>query len=267
MLWSLSPYHPQFVPLGTTYKATLMQPIEFGNAFFGTGVLNGIGSEPAPGSIIYARLTTAVDSKSTRTGSGVQAILTYPLYSADHRLIFPAGSRVEGEVAEAHAAGFMDHGGQLAVKFTKIEPPIAIMSSPLQAREIQGRMIGVEVTADLNQLRINEDGIAQVPRTKQRFLAPAFALAGAAPMLSAGSSSLGLAVGEAYGSSVFTRMLGGNSGFGLPGGIAGLMVPPVGLGLGAYGVGYALYFNILGHGKNITLPVDTSIEIRLGRIP
>jgi hypothetical protein len=36
--------------------------------------------------------------------------------------------------------------------------------------------------------------------------------------------------------------------------------------LGAYGVGYAVYFNILGHGKNISLPVDTSIEIRLDRM-
>jgi len=126
-------------------------------------------------------------------------------------------------------------------------------------------MIGVEVSSDLTQLRINGDGIAQVPQTKQRFLAPVFALAGAAPMLSAGASSFGPAVGEAYGTSVFSRMFGGGTGFGLPAGVAGLMVPPVGIGLGAYSVGYAVYFNILGHGKNITLPADTNIEIRVDR--
>ena len=52
---------------------------------------------------------------------------------------------------------------------------------------------------------------------------------------------------------------------GLPAGIAGLMVPPVGLGLGAYGVGYAVYTNILGRGKNIVLSVDTPIEVRVDR--
>jgi len=31
-------------------------------------------------------------------------------------------------------------------------------------------------------------------------------------------------------------------------------------------VGYAIYFNILGHGKNIVLPEDSSIEIRLDRL-
>src|SRR5205823_1316453 len=168
MLWSLSPYHPQFVASGTTYKATLSEPIEFGTVFYGTSVLNSIGSDPMPGSIIYARLTTALDSKKTKVETPVQAVLTYPLYSADHRMIFPAGSKLEGEVTEARSAGFMHHGGELAVRFTRIEPPITLMSSASQARVIQGRMMGVEVTPDLTQLRINSDGIAEVARTKDR---------------------------------------------------------------------------------------------------
>ena len=218
-----------------------------------------------PGSIIYARLTTALDSKKTKVETPVQAVLTYPLYSADHRMIFPAGSKLEGEVTEARSAGFMHHGGELAVRFTRIEPPITLMSSASQARVIQGRMMGVEVTPDLTQLRINSDGIAAVARTKDRFIAPVFALAGAAPMISAGASSFAPALGESYGTSAFNRMFGGGTGFGLPAGVAGLMVPPVGIGLGAYSVGYAVYFNILGHGKNITLPPDTNIEIRVDR--
>jgi hypothetical protein len=265
MLWSLSPIHPQFKPTGTTYKATLTEPIEFGSAFYGTQILNAIGSEPPAGSIIYARLLTALDSRTAKAETPVQAVLTYPLYGENHRLIFPAGSRLRGEVAVAHAPGFLEHGGELAIKFTQIEPPISIMSSASQSREIQGRMIGIEPPVDSNQLRIDGEGTALVPTTKQRFLAPAFALVGAAPMLSAGSASVGAAVGEAYGSNAFSRAFGGSTGFGLPGGITGLLVPPVGLGLGAYSIGYAVYFNILGRGKNISLPADTSIEIRLDR--
>src|SRR5215472_438142 len=64
MLWSLSPYHPQFVPNGATYKATLEEPLEFGNIVVGSNVLNAIGSQPDPGSVMYARLLTPLDSKT-----------------------------------------------------------------------------------------------------------------------------------------------------------------------------------------------------------
>ena len=265
VLWSLSPYHPQFTPTGTSYKATLLETLDFGNLLVGSTTLDGIGSQPPAGSIIYARLITGVDSKKTKPGTAVQAILTSPLHSADHRLIFPAGSRLQGEVAEAHAAGFLDQGGKLAITFATIEPPISIMSSASQMKQIEGRMIGVQVPVNLQQLRLDKDGIAEVVQTKERFLAPVFALAGATPMLVSSSSSFGSAFAEAYGTTFFSRALGGSTGLGLPAGIAGLMVPPVGLGLGAYGVGYAVYTNILGRGKNIVLPVDTPIEVRVGR--
>jgi hypothetical protein len=263
VLWALSPVHPQFLSTGTTYKATLQEPLDFGNLLVGTRTLNGIGMEPSSGSVIYARLMTPLDSKKTKAGTPVQAVLTYPLFGLDHRLIFPTGSRLQGEVAEAHAAGFMDHGGELSVKFTSIQPPITLMTSNSQLRQIDGQLVGVQVPVSLDQLRINKDGMAEVPRTKARFLAPVFALAGAAPMLSGGSTSLAPAIGEAYGTSFFSRALGGNTGLGLPAGVAGLMVPPVGLGLGAYNVGFAVFSNIFGKGKNITLPVDTSVEVRV----
>lgn len=265
VLWSLSPYHPQYTATGTSYKATLLEPVDFGNLLVGTKTLNGIGSEPPAGSIMYARLMTALDSKKTKPGTAVEAILTSPLYGADHSLSFPAGSRLHGEVAGAHAAGFMNHGGELAIKFTTIEPPISIMTSASQMKEIEGRMVGVQAPINLDQLRIDRDGVAQVAHTNQRFLAPVFALAGAAPMLLNTASSFPTAFGEAYGTSFFSRALGGSTGLGLPGGVTGLMFPTVGLGLGAYGVGYAVYTNILGRGKNLILPADTTIEVRVDR--
>jgi hypothetical protein len=82
-------------------------------------------------------------------------------------------------------------------------------------------------------------------------------------MLGASSSAFGPAFAEAYGTNVFSRVLGGGSGLGLPASIAGKMIPPVGIALGAYGAGHALYSNVLGRGKNIALPADTSIEVRV----
>ena len=86
-------------------------------------------------------------------------------------------------------------------------------------------------------------------------------------MLMNTSSGFATAFGEAYGTSFFSRALGGSTGLGLPAGVTGIMFPPVGLGLGAYGVGYAVYTNILGRGKNLELPADTTIEVRVDRNP
>src|SRR5262245_21095808 len=129
MLWSLSPYHPQFMPTGTTYKASLRQQLSFGYALVNNSTLNGIGSQPPPASIIKARLMTPLDSRTTPAGTPVEAVVTYPLYSyLDHRLLFPAGSRLYGEVTQIHDAGFLARGARVEIKFTKMEPPLAIMS-------------------------------------------------------------------------------------------------------------------------------------------
>jgi hypothetical protein len=263
MLWRLSPYHPQSVATGTTFKATVERPLEFGNALVGSRTLDYLGAKPAAGSIIYARLMTALNSKTATPGTSIQAILTRPLYSLDYHMIYPAGSTLQGEVVEARAAGFFSRGGELELKFNKISPPMIVMSSISQIREIQGRLVGVEVAMDLTQLHIDKDGMAEVVRTNGRFLAPAFALVGAMPMLGSTASSFPTAFAESYGSSFLGRATGGSAGLGIPASVSGMMVPTVGLGLGAYGVGRAIYSSMIGHGKNIDFPADTPIEVRL----
>src|SRR5262249_28880955 len=105
--------------------------------------------------------------------------------------------------------------------------------------------------------------LAEVTRTNGRFLAPAFAAVGAAPLFGTGTPSLPTAFAEGYASSFMGRVTGGSSGFGLPASVSGMMIPPLGLGLGAFGVTRSIYSNLIGHGKNITLPMDTPIEIRI----
>ena len=104
------------------------------------------------------------------------------MYSADQRLIFPAGSRIQGKVEAVRAARHWNHGGELSLEFVKIEPPLVVMSSMSQEREIHGRLVGVQVPLDMmNQVRIDSEGSTQIARSKQRFLAPAFATVGALP--------------------------------------------------------------------------------------
>ena len=63
------------------------------------------------------------------------------------------------------------------------------------------------------------------------------------------------------------RVVGANSGFGLPAGVAGRMVPPIGISLGLYGVGRSIFFNLLARGQEINFPVDTIMKIRLDAEP
>ena len=265
-LWGLAPYHPQSVPAGMHYKATLLKPLEFGSAILRTGALDEIGSEPPDGSAIYARLETPLNSRTTKPGDTVRALLTSPLFSSDHLLIFPVGSRLLGEVVDVRSAGRLRRTGELTFKFTKIEPPVSIISFKWPAQEVEGRPVGVQVDQELNHLRINEEGAMRIAQSKERFAAPALALFNMSRGFGRNSESFSSALTGAYTGSLITRILVGNAGRGVPAGIVGRMIPPVGIGLGLYGAGRSVFFNLLARGQEINFPLDTPIEVRLDAI-
>lgn len=267
MLWNMAPYHPQSAPAGIRYKATLVEPLELGAAVLGTGSLDEIGAEPPASSIIYARLETPLNSRTTKAGAEVIALLTRPLYGRDGLLIFPVGSRLSGDVVHVRRAGALQHAGELAFNFTKIEPPNSIVLANWPSQNVQARLVGVEVTQDLNRIRINSEGAASIAQSKARFLAPALALVSLSGGFNNGSESFSQALVGAYSGSLIKRLLVGNAGFGLPAGVAGRMIPPIGIGLGLYSVGHSVLFNLLVHGPEIDFPRDTPLEIRLDAAP
>src|SRR5207247_4636424 len=120
MLLNLSPHPPQFVPTGVRYKATLLEPIDFGTAVLGARAFAKLGSNPPAGSIVYARLETPLDSRTATLGAVVRSELTRPLFSREQLLIFPVGSRLLGEVVQAGRADLLQHDGDLAFKFSYI---------------------------------------------------------------------------------------------------------------------------------------------------
>ena len=263
MLWSLAPYHPQSIPAGLRYNATLQQPLEFGAAVLGAGAFEKVGSDPAAGSLIYARLTTALNSRTTKPGDAVTAVLTDPLFSRDHLLIFPVGSRLIGEVVQVHPAGRLQHTGELAFKFTKIEPPLSILSANWPKQEIDGRLLGVQVAGDMSRLRVDQEGTMRIAQTKQRFFAPAFALFNMSRGFNATSDSFGQAFTGSYTNNLFSRLLAGDPGLGLPAGIAARMFPPAGIGLSVFNAARAVFVNILARGQEIDFPLNTPMEIRV----
>jgi hypothetical protein len=267
LLWNASPYRPQSLPPGTHYRATLLKPLEFGPAIVGTAALDAIGSQPPRASVLYARLMTPMDSRTTKPGTVIEALLTRPLFSMDNLLIFPAGARIQGEVVQVRAARRLHHSGELAFKFTKIEPPNSLLWVKWEAQKIDGRLAGVEVTDNLAHLRIGNDGATRIVETKDRFFAPAFGLLmsgiGGVRNFGATSEPFSQAFTGAYSSSLIKRVAGGGAGFGLPGGIAGRMIPPVGMGLWLFSIGESVFTNFLARGQEIQLPVNTSVEIHL----
>jgi hypothetical protein len=263
MLWNLAPYHPQSLPTGIRYKATLMEPLDFGTAILGAGAFDKLGSAPPSGTTVFARLETALDSRTAKQGAIVKAVLTRPVFSRDRLLIFPVGSRLVGEVVQAHPAGAFHHGGQLSFKFTRIEPPASILLGTAPPQELDGSLSAVLINHDLAQLRINELGDIRVAESKTRFFAPALAMVGVAQGFNFGAEPLGNALLGASEENMLGRVMGTHSGFGLPAGLAGRMVPPIGIGLGLYGLGHAIFSNILSRGLEVRFPVNTPLEVRL----
>ena len=263
MLWGLAPYHPQSLPGGVHYKATLLKPLEFGTAVLGAGAFDKIGSDIPSGSLIYARLTTPLNSRTTKAGASVTAVLTNPVFSRDHLLIFPVGSRLVGEVDQVHPARALQHPGELAFKFTKIEPPLSILSANWPSKEIEGQMLGVQVAGEMTGLRIDQEGATRIVQSRQRFFAPAFALFNMSRGFNASSDSFAHAFTGSYTNSLAGRLLVGDSGLGLPAGIAARMFSPAGIGLSLFYAGRSVFVNILARGQEIDFPQNTPIEIRV----
>jgi hypothetical protein len=263
-LWGLSPYHPQYLSVGTRLEAVLANPLEFGNAVVGPEMLDRIGSRPpAAGAVLSAHLVSGVDSQASLPGAEVEAVLTRPVFSADKELLFPVGSYMRGEIVDVDAARKWHHNGQLEFKFTTIEPRIPSASAALPPHEIEGRLVSIAINGGMNNVRIDGEGEAHIADSAKRFIAPAYAVAKAGRGFDANGEAFDAALAGAYGSKFTKQFTGKDSGFGLVGSVTGAMVPPVGVGLGIFGGARAVYSNFLGPGKDVILPAFTSIEVRL----
>jgi hypothetical protein len=267
MLWGLAPYHPQSLPAGTPLSAVLMAPLDFGVAVFGKGALDDLGVEPPADSIVSVRLVTPLDSRTTISGAPIEALLTRPLFSSEHRLIFPVGTILTGNVTEVSPARSLHHNGQLALTLTTIAPPDLLNSTTPESQNIQAGVVDLQVNHDMKDLRLDKDGSTRLVESKKRFIGPAWAFIRAGRALNASSDSFETALLGAYRSKFLRQVTGSEgSGFGLPASISGAMFPPLGIGLGFFGAGRSIYSNFLGRGREIRLPANTLMEIRLEKV-
>ncbi|HLH29852.1 MAG TPA: hypothetical protein VKY31_01530 [Terriglobia bacterium] len=265
-MWSFAPWHPQYLPSASRFNAKLTAPIDFGDISIPTSELADLGTQPAADSIVAARLIPTLDSRTASHGNEVQALLTRPLFSADHHLIFPEGSRLSGTVVQAQAARHWHRGGKLAFMFTRMELPEALarqLDAP-KAQHLEGRLDGVEVDNKTGAVQLDEEGGAAADSSKKRFIMPAITT-----MLAMNGSEGAEPVRVhhiptgATRNNFGPRIISGGIGFGLIGSAMSRFLGPVGPFLGFYGAGRSIYSNIIGPGQEVTFPADTAIEIRL----
>jgi hypothetical protein len=251
-----SPYRRQFLEVGTRFSASLNHELDFGSETQTEDQLSQLGTLPLADTILHARLLLEVSSATATRGTPVVAELTQPVYSADHQLLMPSGSRLIGQVVEARAARLLHRNGELRVIFEHIEMP----GGNLQ--EVQGTLEGIEVDRAAH-MKLDEEGGARATNSKTRYLATGAAIVMAAV---AAHPDVDRGTLDETDDPAAVRAGAGASGFGLAGSLIGLAARSnaVCIAFSAYGASASIYSNFLSRGREVVLPKNAPLEIGLG---
>lgn len=254
-LLARSPYRRQFIERGTRFNASLDTPLDFGVATRTSEQLSAIGGAPANDTLLHARLVLGVNSATASRGTPVLALLTEPLFSADHHLLLPADTRLIGQVVQVKPARHLHRNGELRFIFEHIETPEGSL------RAMQGSLEGVEVDRAAG-MKLDEEGGTRATDSKTRYLSTGFAIAMAAvaahPDAERGTTDTAGDPGVRAGA--------GESGLGLAGALLSYAArsSPISIAFGAYGASASIYSNFLSRGHEVVLPKDTPMEIGFG---
>lgn len=244
-LVSRLPYHPQSIRNRTRFDAELLDPLHFGSETVSPQSLALVGSQPAAGAVVHARLLTPLDSMSSTKGEKVEAVLEQPLFSSDRKLVLPEGTHVEGSVAMVKRAGWFHHGGRLRFTFQSVDlpPEMAALRQAGEAASPEERTLQFRTQAALSSaesgkapLKVDKEGGVQAAESKKRFIGTALAamVARRAGDMDMMHSPSGAITGQS--ANVGGRTLGGGMGFGLLGMIAAQSSRNVGAAFGYYGL-------------------------------
>jgi len=175
------PYHTQYLQKGTRFDAELTGDLSFGSETQVRGSMLALGTQPPPDAVVSARLLTAVDSGTAKLGDPVEAVVTQPLFDANHQLVLPEGTRLKGTVVMAQRANWFHRAGRLRFNFLDMElPPAAAqlgaLSSPEVHTEAMLQAAGAHGTAPV---KIDSEGGVKATEPKTRFLSPVFSFWGA----------------------------------------------------------------------------------------
>jgi len=254
---AMLPLHSQTMPVGTRFDAELLAPLDFGTVNCPAQDLVKIGSAEAPVGVVHARLITPMSSATAQRGNSVEAVISQPMYTADHHLILPVGSRLEGAVLQATPARRMNRTGSLRFTFRRAVPPSG------SAQTVEGSLSGVAANRD-DHIKLDAEGGAHATHPKSGYVLPVLDVMLASSTLDGLDRHAHLEHRNHYEGPDPGRAVTGGIGFGLMGAIAALSSHVAAAGFGFYGAGWGVYNRFIARGTEVVFPVDTPMEITLG---
>jgi hypothetical protein len=270
-LWAKLPYHPQFVRVRTRFDAELRGSLDFGSTTITQSSLALLGSQPSGESTVHARLVTPLASKIATQGQTVRAVLDEPLFSANHQLVLPQGTQLDGSVVLAKKAGWFHHAGRLRFTFEGVQlspetlallAPPAGLPAPAEERTLQFRTQATLRAAESGgaPVKVDSEGGVQASESKARFFGVALSalVATHSGLGDTKTNSNGL---NTQGRNTGGRVLGGGSGFGLIGSLAAQLSSSTSLGLAYYGLARSVYFGVIARGPEAEFLKNAVVEI------
>jgi hypothetical protein len=269
-LWSKAPYHPQYWRRGTRFDAPLRDPLEVGFAWFKQEDLGALGTQPAPDSVAHVRLLTALSSASAKQGQTVEALVTAPVFSPEHKLVLPEGTKLTGEVVLAKKARSFHRAGRLRFNFQKVDfpqqvanlRPAAPAPTPMKTQATLEAAEGSGTTP----IHVDSEGGVQAKESKTRFIAPAVSVVIASLASYDGRHSDPDEPGRYAGGGphVSGRTLGGGLGLGMLGSALSQTSPYVGMAFGYYGLAWSVYSSVIGRGGEVEFEKNAMMDIKFG---
>jgi hypothetical protein len=261
--WLLSqlPYHPESLPAGTHFTAELKQPLELGVEDAPQHPPQS-GAPIPPGSKVHVRLLTALSSATDHKGSPVQAVVSEPLFSPEHQLILPEGTRLEGSVTQAVPARRMGRNGQLRFMFRQID---LAQAAP---QRVEASLQSVDAATSAH-MKLDSEGGAHAVTPKTHYIEPTIDVFLAVTSLDGLDPHNHKRIEEGLGPQgpdVAGGAIRGGAGFALVGAVIGLAAHyrPVSAGFAFYGAGISVYTHVVARGNEVVFAKNTPMEIKFG---
>jgi hypothetical protein len=254
-LWAKLPYHPQYVRRGTRLDAPLRDALPFGTEAVKQADLAELGAQPGVDSVVRARLLTALDSASAKQGQAVEAVVAGPLFSAEHKLTLPEGTRLLGTVTAAKKARRFHRAGQLRFNFQEIRLPAEVADwrpaapapAPLKTQATVDQAEG----SGPAPVKVDSEGGVKAQESKTRFIAPLISLVLASRAADADAGHHHETATAGAEGNVSGRTWGGVSGLGMLGAAVSQSSRYVGMAFGYYGLAWSVYSSVVGRGGEV----------------
>jgi hypothetical protein len=269
LLWSKAPYHPQYWRRGTRFDAALIDPVELGTAAVRPEELGAMGTQPPQDSLAHVRLLTALSSASAKQGEAVEAVVTTPVFSPEHKLVLPEGTKLSGEVVLVKKARSFHRTGQVRFDLQKVDLPLeALNLVPNSPGSITFKTQAIleAAEASTSPIKVDSEGGVKATESKTRFVAPAIAIV-VASHASYDARHRDPDEPSGYGGggpNVSGRTLGGGLGLGMLGTVISQTSPYVGMALGYYGLAWSIYSNVIGRGAEVEFEKNAMMDIKFG---